>query len=68
MTIIGYTDLAGRMGMQASAMYATNMMHMVNHITGKEGAEAFLGNVTKALDSPEGDIVVKSMVCCRAGL
>lgn len=53
MTIIGYTDLAGRMGMQASVMYATNMMHMVNHITGKEGAEAFIPNVAKALDSDE---------------
>eukprot|EP00913_Durusdinium_trenchii_P025457 g23897.t1 len=65
-TIIGYTDLAGRMGMQASAMYATNMMHMVNHVTGKEGAEAFMPNVNKALGSDEGDIVVKSMVCCKA--
>ncbi|CAK9036589.1 unnamed protein product [Durusdinium trenchii] len=66
-TIIGYTDLAGRMGMQASAMYATNMMHMVNHVTGKEGAEAFMPNVNKALGSDEGDIVVKSMVCCKDG-
>lgn len=66
-TIIGYTDLAGRMGMQASAMYATNMMHMVNHVTGKEGAEAFLPNMNKALASDEGDIVVKSMVCCKDG-
>eukprot|EP00440_Ansanella_granifera_P021351 gb/GFBE01023179.1/.p1 GENE.gb/GFBE01023179.1/~~gb/GFBE01023179.1/.p1 ORF type:complete len:837 (+),score=259.50 gb/GFBE01023179.1/:1-2511(+) len=66
-TIIGYTDLAGRMGAQASAMYATNMMHMVNHFTGKEGAEAFLSNVEKALAADDGDIIVKSVICCKDG-
>eukprot|EP00439_Symbiodinium_sp_Y106_P036006 s1377_g4.t1 len=66
-TIVGYTDLAGRMGEQASAMYATNMMHMVNHITGKEGAPAFMPNVNKALESDQGDIIVKSIVCCKDG-
>merc|ERR1719236_23668 len=48
-TILGYTDLAGRMGLQASAMYATNMYNMVTHITGKEGAAVFLDNVDAAL-------------------
>ena len=89
-------------------------MHMVNHVTGKEGAEAFMPNMNKALSSDEaglstaksknnltptctqilgpkttsygsfafflistswgknsrlrqGDIVVKSMVCCKDG-
>merc|ERR1712039_255960 len=33
-TIIGYNDLPGRMGLQASSMYAQNMLNMSNHITG----------------------------------
>ncbi|CAJ1434634.1 unnamed protein product [Effrenium voratum] len=66
-TIVGYTDLAGRMGEQASSMYATNMMHMVNHVTGKEGASAFLSNIEKALADEKGDIVVKSIICCKDG-
>eukprot|EP00931_Biecheleriopsis_adriatica_P080550 TRINITY_DN538_c0_g1_i2.p1 TRINITY_DN538_c0_g1~~TRINITY_DN538_c0_g1_i2.p1 ORF type:complete len:1059 (-),score=265.73 TRINITY_DN538_c0_g1_i2:99-3068(-) len=66
-TIVGYTDLAGRMGAQASAMYATNMMHMVNHITGKEGADVFMKNVNGALADDNGDIIVKSIVCCKDG-
>lgn len=66
-TIIGYTDLAGRMGAQASAMYATNMLHMVTHITGKAGAEAFMPNVNHALAEEKGDIIVKSVVCCKDG-
>eukprot|EP00930_Biecheleria_cincta_P087664 TRINITY_DN768_c0_g1_i1.p1 TRINITY_DN768_c0_g1~~TRINITY_DN768_c0_g1_i1.p1 ORF type:complete len:1028 (+),score=226.63 TRINITY_DN768_c0_g1_i1:77-3160(+) len=66
-TIVGYTDLAGRMGAQASAMYATNMLNMVTHITGKSGAEAFMPNVEKALAADDGDIIVKSVVCCKDG-
>merc|ERR1719446_398502 len=66
-TIIGYTDLAGRMGGQASAMYATNMFNMVTHFTGKEGAPAFMPNVQAALADEKGDIIVKSVVCCKDG-
>merc|ERR1712025_1142252 len=66
-TIIGYTDLAGRMGSQASAMYATNMHNMVSHITGKEGADVFLANIDAALAADDGDIIVKSIVCCKGG-
>jgi len=66
-TIIGYTDLSGRMGAQASAMYATNMLNMVTHITGKEGAPAFMSNVDAALAADNGDIIVRSIVCCKGG-
>jgi NAD(P) transhydrogenase len=66
-TIIGYTDLAGRMGTQASAMYATNMLNMVTHITGKGGADAFLPAVDSALAKDDGDIIVKSVICCKNG-
>eukprot|EP00928_Gymnodinium_smaydae_P064349 TRINITY_DN476_c0_g1_i7.p1 TRINITY_DN476_c0_g1~~TRINITY_DN476_c0_g1_i7.p1 ORF type:complete len:1053 (-),score=299.66 TRINITY_DN476_c0_g1_i7:246-3329(-) len=66
-TIIGYTDLPGRMGAQASAMYATNMLNMMSHITGKEGAEVFLGNVNSALTDEKGDIIWKSIICCKDG-
>merc|ERR1719181_2338080 len=58
-TIIGYTDLAARMGEQASAMYATNMLNMVTHFTGKDGADAFLPNVDAALNTEDGDIIIK---------
>lgn len=66
-TIVGYTDLAGRMGAQASAMYATNMLNMVSHITGKAGAPAFMPNVESALAAEDGDIIVRSVVCCKGG-
>jgi len=66
-TIIGYTDLAGRMGAQASAMYATNMLNMISHITPKAGAEVFLPNVEAALASADGDIIWRSIICCKAG-
>eukprot|EP01062_Namystynia_karyoxenos_P062197 TRINITY_DN55119_c0_g1_i1.p1 TRINITY_DN55119_c0_g1~~TRINITY_DN55119_c0_g1_i1.p1 ORF type:complete len:1034 (+),score=426.29 TRINITY_DN55119_c0_g1_i1:105-3206(+) len=66
--VLGYTDLAGRMGMQASSMYAQNMLNLVNHVTGKEGAEAFMGNVNKALEAGDaGDIIIRSIVCTRGG-
>merc|ERR1719356_2050559 len=41
-TIIGYMDNPGRMASQASMMYAQNMYNLVNHISPKAGAEAFL--------------------------
>jgi NAD(P) transhydrogenase len=66
-TIIGYTDLPARMGGQASSMYATNMLNMVSHFTGKEGADAFLKNVDSALADEKGDIIIKSVVCCKDG-
>jgi len=66
-TIIGYTDLPGRMGLQASSMYAQNMLNMSNHITGKGGAEAFMPNVNSALGAEDGDIIVRSIVCCKDG-
>jgi len=67
-TIVGYTDLPGRMGAQASSMYATNMLNMVTHVTGKAGAEAFLPNLAAAFEQGDkGDIVVRSIVCCKDG-
>merc|ERR1719265_2598791 len=66
-TIIGYTDLAGRMGGQASAMYATNMLNMVTHFTGKDGADALLPNIDAALKNEDGDIIIKSVICCKDG-
>jgi len=67
-TIIGYDDLPARMGIQASSMYATNMLNMISHITGKEGADAFLPNVEAALaDQEKGDIIWRSIICCKGG-
>merc|ERR1712176_1550219 len=66
-TIIGYTDLPGRMGSQASAMYATNMLNMCTHFTGKDGADAFMPNVEAALADEKGDIIIKSTICCKGG-
>lgn len=66
-TVIGYTDLAGRMGSQASAMYATNMLNMVSHFTGKEGAPVFMDKVKSALADEKGDIIIKSTICCKDG-
>merc|ERR1712151_776137 len=66
-TIIGYTDLPGRMGSQASAMYATNMLNMCTHFTGKDGADVFMPNVEAALADEKGDIIIKSTICCKGG-
>jgi len=66
-TIIGYDDLPGRMGIQASSMYATNMLNMISHIA-KEGAPTFLPNVEAALaDQEKGDIIWRSIICCKGG-
>eukprot|EP00929_Paragymnodinium_shiwhaense_P110353 TRINITY_DN772_c0_g1_i1.p1 TRINITY_DN772_c0_g1~~TRINITY_DN772_c0_g1_i1.p1 ORF type:complete len:1038 (+),score=331.08 TRINITY_DN772_c0_g1_i1:85-3198(+) len=66
-TVIGYTDLPARMASQASAMYAQNMSNLLKHIHAKEGAKGFLGNMSKHLSDPEGDIVTRSIVCCTGG-
>merc|ERR1719230_966199 len=58
--IIGYDDLASRMAMISSQMWATNMLNMVNHFTGKEGADVFLKNVDSALADEKGDVIIKS--------
>jgi len=65
-TIIGYTDLPGRLAPQASAMYATNMLQLLRHVHGKEGASAFTSNLYKQLEAGEdGDIVSRSIVTCK---
>jgi len=66
--IIGYADLPARMAEQASAMYAQNMANLLRHVQGKEKAAGFLPNLSKHLDDGEaGDIVSRSIVCCRNG-
>ena len=57
-TIIGYTDFPARMGAQASSMYATNMLNLLSHVGGKEGAAAFWDNWKTAFAKGEdGDII-----------
>merc|ERR1719277_2991975 len=66
--IIGYTDGPGRMASQASQMYAQNMFNLVKHISPKEGASVLLSNIDQLLASgEEGDIVTRSIVCCKDG-
>eukprot|EP00929_Paragymnodinium_shiwhaense_P110361 TRINITY_DN772_c0_g2_i1.p1 TRINITY_DN772_c0_g2~~TRINITY_DN772_c0_g2_i1.p1 ORF type:complete len:1019 (+),score=295.01 TRINITY_DN772_c0_g2_i1:81-3137(+) len=67
-TIIGYTDLAGRMSSQASAMYAQNLANLLGHISPKEKAAGFFASVDGALAAgDEGDIVTRSIVCTKDG-
>merc|ERR1719262_2130778 len=67
-TILGYTDLAGRMSAQASAMFAQNLANLLGHISPKEKAAAFFPNVDAALAAGEdGDIVTRSIVCTKDG-
>merc|ERR1719407_384768 len=67
-TVVGYMDLPGRMASQASAMYATNMLNMLSHVGGKEGAAAFWNNWNTAFaKGDEGDIIVRSILCCEKG-
>merc|ERR1719251_294321 len=39
----------------------------MSHITPKAGAEAFLPNVDAALADDDGDIIWKSIICCKDG-
>jgi NAD(P) transhydrogenase len=67
-TIIGYTDLAGRMAGQASAMYAQNLANLMGHISPKEKAAGFFPAVEAAFAAgDEGDIVTRSIVCTKDG-
>merc|ERR1719453_1702326 len=67
-TIIGYLDFPGRMGAQASSMYATNMLNLMSHVGGKEGAAAFWDNWKAAFAKGEdGDIIVRSILCSENG-
>jgi NAD(P) transhydrogenase len=67
-TIIGYTDLAGRMAGQASAMYAQNLANLMGHISPKEKAAGFFPAVDAAMSAGEaGDIVTRSIVCTKDG-
>merc|ERR1719401_2565080 len=67
-TIIGYTDLAGRMSSQSSAMYAQNLANLLGHVSPKEKAAGFFSSVDGALAAgEEGDIVTRSIVCTKDG-
>jgi NAD(P) transhydrogenase len=66
-TIIGYTDLPGRMSCQSSSMYAQNMMQLLRHIHGKEKAAGFMKQFEGHLASEDGDIVTRSIVTCKGG-
>merc|ERR1719401_292118 len=66
--IIGYTDLAGRMAGQASAMFAQNLANLLGHISPKEKAAGFFPSIDTAMSSGEdGDIVTRSIICTRDG-
>jgi len=66
--IIGYTDLAGRMAAQSSAMFAQNLANLLGHISPKEKAAGFFGSIDGALAAGEdGDIVTRSIVCTKDG-
>ncbi|CAE8633891.1 unnamed protein product [Polarella glacialis] len=67
-TIIGYNDMPARMANQSSAMYSQNMANLLKHVHAKGKAADFLPNLYGALDQGEkGDIVSRSIVCCRKG-
>uniref|UniRef100_A0A7S1RP15 proton-translocating NAD(P)(+) transhydrogenase n=1 Tax=Alexandrium catenella TaxID=2925 RepID=A0A7S1RP15_ALECA len=67
-TIIGYTDLAGRMAAQSSAMFAQNLANLLGHVSPKEKAKGFFPSIDSALAAgEEGDIVVRSIVCTKDG-
>jgi proton-translocating NAD(P)+ transhydrogenase subunit alpha len=57
-TIIGYTDLAGRLPAQASQLYATNLVNLMKLLTPAKD-----GRVTLDLD----DVVQRSMTVVRDG-
>jgi len=66
--IIGYTDLAGRMAAQSSAMFAQNLANLLGHISPKEKAAGFFQSIDGALSAGEdGDIVTRSIVCTKDG-
>ncbi|KAF4721213.1 hypothetical protein FOZ63_002640, partial [Perkinsus olseni] len=71
--IIGYTDMASRMADQASTMFAANMLNFLTHVHSKGPEEArdarsfesfFEANIN---ESPDSDIIVRSIVCCKDG-
>jgi NAD(P) transhydrogenase len=70
-TIIGYTDMPGRMSCQSSSMYAQNMMKLLQHIHGKEKAGGFLSHFEEHLantdDGNQEKSIVKSIVTCKGG-
>jgi NAD(P) transhydrogenase len=67
-TIIGYSDLAGRMAAQSSAMFAQNLANLLGHISPKEKAAGFFASIDGAMSAGEdGDIVTRSIVCTKDG-
>jgi len=66
-TIIGFTDMPGRMACQSSSMYAQNMMQLLRHVHGKEGSGAFVEQLHAHLANETGDVVSRSIVTCKDG-
>lgn len=67
-TIVGLTDMPGRMANQASTMYATNLLNMLEHVGKKEGAADFWKNWNTAFEQgDDGDIIIRSILCSRGG-
>merc|ERR1719293_493024 len=55
------------MANQSSSMYAQNMANLLKHVQGKEKG-SFLTSMVNNLEAGEsGDIVTRSIVCCRNG-
>jgi NAD(P) transhydrogenase subunit alpha len=57
-TVIGYTDFPSRMAAQSSALYATNIRHMMDDLTPKKD-----GQVVHDME----DDVIRGATVCKAG-
>lgn len=67
-TIIGFTDMPGRMACQSSSMYAQNMMQLLRHIHGAKGsASDLISKMNAHLQKDDGDVVTRSIVTCKGG-
>merc|ERR1719343_1730058 len=56
------------MASQSSAMYAQNMANLLGHLHGKEKAAGLLSNWFQQLAmGDQGEIVARSIVCCKDG-
>ena len=68
-TIIGYADMPARMAEQTSAKFRQNMVNMLRHLHGSSGSTILLSNIGRHLGAgaPDGDIIARSIVCCRNG-
>ena len=56
-TVVGYTDFPSRMAAQASALYATNIRHMMDDLTPEKDGNPFI--------DMEDDVIRGALVCHR---